>query len=107
MTHALRHATFAVAIAFTVLTPISIFAQATGVIAGTVTDVKQGALPGARIVVDPSNVSIVSDSQGRFALSGVTPGAYNLSISYVGFSPFTTSVTVVAGQTANVNPVLR
>jgi hypothetical protein len=99
---------FLVAIMSTVLWPYRAAAQTgTGTITGTVADTAQGALPGAQIVLQPSNVSIASDEQGNFTLRGLAPGTYNVTISYVGFSPFTTSVTVVAGQVANVNAVLK
>ncbi|MFY9530594.1 MAG: TonB-dependent receptor [Candidatus Acidiferrales bacterium] len=99
---------FLVAIMSTVLWPYRAGAQTgTGTITGTVADTAQGALPGAQIVLQPSNVSIASDEQGNFTLRGLAPGTYNVTISYVGFSPFTTSVTVVAGQVANVNAVLK
>ncbi|MGH7193798.1 MAG: TonB-dependent receptor plug domain-containing protein, partial [Candidatus Saccharimonadales bacterium] len=49
----------------------------------------------------------LSDSQGRFTVSGVMPGTYDLIISYLGFSPFTKSVTVVAGHVSNVDAVLQ
>src|SRR5579863_10196951 len=108
MTRAFRRIGFLSALAIALLKPVSTFAQGnSGTINGTVTDVNQGALPGAKIVMDPENVTVASDSQGRFALSGVTPGTHNITISYVGFSPFTTSVTVVAGQAANVNALLQ
>jgi outer membrane receptor protein involved in Fe transport len=108
MTRVFRLTGFLLALAIIVLKPISVSAQGnSGIITGKVTDVNQGALPGARILIDPTNASLVSDSQGRFAISGVAPGTYNLTISYVGFSPFTMSVTVAAGQASNVDAVLQ
>ena len=90
------------------LRPESARAQAgAGTITGTVTDSNQGALPGAQIVVAPSNVSLASDSQGRFTISGIMPGTYTITVSYVGFAPFTASVTVAAGKPVNVDAVLQ
>ncbi|MGH9776247.1 MAG: TonB-dependent receptor [Candidatus Acidiferrales bacterium] len=76
-------------------------------ISGTVTDAKQAALPGAQIEVESKSVTAVSDSQGKFTLSGLAPGTYNLVVSYVGFSPISKSVTVAADEVANVNVVLE
>jgi TonB-dependent receptor len=82
-------------------------AQTTGTISGTVTDVNRGALPGAQIVLSPGNVSFASDAQGNFKIGGIAPGKYALTVSYVGFSPVTTTITVIAGQAANVDAVLQ
>lgn len=80
--------------------------QSTGTIAGTVTDTGHGALPGGQIVLSPGNVSTTSDAQGNFRISGIPSGKYALTVSCVGFSPFKTDVTVLAGQVTNVDAVL-
>ena len=108
MVRALEYAACVGMLAIGLLKPVPMFAQANnGAITGTVTDANQGALPGARIVVGPTNLSIVSDSQGRFTMSGVAAGSYNVTITYVGFAPFTTSVTVAAGKATSINAVLQ
>jgi TonB-dependent receptor len=81
--------------------------QRAGAITGTVTDTSQAILPGATVRLDPGNASVVSDSQGQFTITNVAPGTYTVDVDYVGFSPFKTSVTVTAGQTARVNAVLN
>jgi hypothetical protein len=86
---------------------VSAAAQTTGTIIGTVTDAEHGALPGAKIVLSPGNVSIASDAQGNFKINGIAPGEYTLTASYVGFSPYTATATVAAGQLANVDVVLE
>ncbi len=86
--------------------PLSWSQARTGSIEGTVTDVNKGALPGAKITIEPGNATLASDSVGKFTLGGFQPGTYTISVSYVGFAPFTTKVTVAAGQMADVNAVL-
>src|SRR5882762_7803838 len=78
-----------------------------GAIAGTVKDASNAVLPGARVELDQKGPSAVSDQQGQFLLQNLTAGTYKVQVSYVGFSPFETSVTVVAGQTVQVDPVLK
>ena len=78
-----------------------------GVIAGTVKDSAGAALPSALIELQPSGKKIAADDQGVFRITDVTPGEYTLSISYVGFAPATETVKVDAGQTANVDSVLK
>jgi TonB-dependent receptor len=78
-----------------------------GSISGTVKDVGSAVLPGATVKLSPGDASATTDSQGVFNIPGVAPGAYTVTVNYVGFSPSTTSVTVVASQAAHVNAVLN
>jgi TonB-dependent receptor len=88
------------------LQPTSANAQGAGKISGVVTDTSGAILPGARVEVQ-NGPSAVSDSQGQFAIANLAPGSYTLVVSYVGFVPFQTSVTVAAGQTAHVSAILN
>lgn len=86
-------------------TPASAQAR-TGSISGTVADTGNAVLPGARIKVDPGGTSTVSDSQGVFAITNVAPGSYKVTVSYVGFIPSETPVTVTSEQVSRVSAVL-
>jgi len=97
---------FALAFTITLLGPSLAMAQAGGV-AGTVKDSSGAILPGATVKLTPGNASATSDSQGQFNLPGVAPGAYTVTVNYIGFLPFSGSATVSAGQTAHVNAVLN
>ncbi len=81
--------------------------QSTGTIIGTVTDKSQATLPGATVKLDPGSISAISDSQGQFSIANVAPGAYTITVGYVGFAPSTTSVTVTAGQVARANVAMN
>jgi TonB-dependent receptor len=81
--------------------------QQKGTIAGTVTDSSGGVLKGAQISLEPVATSLVSDVQGQFFINDLDPGSYTVTITYVGFAPFTKSVDVVANQTANVDAKLE
>ncbi|HEY6252264.1 MAG TPA: TonB-dependent receptor, partial [Candidatus Angelobacter sp.] len=102
---------FLLAITISALRPIAAWAQqGGGKINGTVKDVSDAVLPGAHVAIQqqgPALASLVSDAQGQFTISNLAPGSYTLTVSYVGFSPFVTVVTVTAGQAANVNAVLQ
>src|SRR3954447_3890656 len=78
-----------------------------GTIVGQVRDAAGSALHGARIDLQPQVQPVTSDAQGNFSLSDVSPANYTITISYVGFAPFTGSVTVSAGQSAKVEAVLQ
>jgi TonB-dependent receptor len=78
-----------------------------GSITGTVKDSSSAVLPGATVKLSPGGASATSDSQGAFNVPAIVPGAYTVTVDYVGFSPSTASVTVVAGQVAHVNVVMN
>jgi len=78
-----------------------------GGVAGTVKDTSSAVLPGATVKLSPGVASATSDSQGVFTIPSVVPGAYTVTVNYVGFSLSTASVTVVAGQVAHMNVVMN
>ena len=82
-------------------------AQTLGAIGGTVTDQTGTVLQGAEISVKSPALTASSNEQGRFYINDLAPGAYNLTITYVGLDAFTASVTVNAGQTANIDAQLH
>src|SRR5215472_13124952 len=77
-----------------------------GAITGKVIDTGGGILPGAKISVDPGGVEVVSDAQGEFLVTGLAPGTYNVTISYVGFATSTKSIAVAAGQIVSADEQL-
>jgi len=78
-----------------------------GTIAGRVTDANHAVLQGAQVTVQPNRATTASDGQGQFALYGVIPGHYTVTISAVGFAPFSKEVDVAAGGVANLEAVLE
>ena len=59
-----------------------------------------------KFLLEPLSVNVVSDVQGQFFINGLDPGSYALTITYVGFAPFTKTVDLVANQTVNVEAKL-
>jgi TonB-dependent receptor len=78
-----------------------------GTVAGTVKDEAHGALPSALIELQPLARKMASDGQGQFRMTDVPAGEYTVTASYVGFASFTTTVKVDAGQTVNLDAVLK
>jgi TonB-dependent receptor len=76
-------------------------------ITGRVTDSSHAVLQGARVELQPTGQTAVSSSKGEFTISGLAPGHYNVTISYVGFTPFTSELNITPGGTANVDAVLQ
>ena len=94
-------------VAFGCLWPAAVRAQERkGTISGTVTDSSGGVLKGAQISLEPVGANLVSDVQGQFFINNLDPGSYTVTITYVGFAPFTKMVDLAASQTANVEAKL-
>src|SRR5260370_2640679 len=93
----------------TVLRPALAEAQERkGAITGHVTDTTHAVVQGARVELQPSGQTAVSDGQGQFTISGLTPGSYKLTVSAVGFAPVSTGdPAVTAGGGVNVDATLQ
>jgi TonB-dependent receptor len=77
-----------------------------GSISGQVSDTSGAVLQGAQVSLDPIGTSVVSDVLGQFFINDLDPGDYTVTVTYIGFTKFTKTVNVVAGQTANVEAKL-
>jgi TonB-dependent receptor len=96
---------FAVVLSTVVVT--ATFAQGgKGIVTGRVTDSSDSILQAAQIVLQPKGVNAVSDAQGQFFVNDLDPGDYTVTVTYLGFTPFTKTVTVVGGQAVNVDAKL-
>jgi TonB-dependent receptor len=78
-----------------------------GTIAGTAKDEVNSALSSALVEIQPLGRKAATDDQGQFRVTDVPAGEYTITVSYVGFAPFSSTVKVDAGQTVNVNAVLK
>ncbi len=78
-----------------------------GVITGVARDSAGAVLQGAKVELQPQLRPITTNGQGEFAITDVPPGTYSVSVSYVGFARFSGSVTVVVGQIAHIDAVLK
>ncbi len=86
----------------------AVFAQTGhGIITGRAMDRVGSVLIGARVELEPGGNRTATDSLGEFRFIGLAPGSYTVTISYVGFAPFTQQVTVAAGQTQHVDATIQ
>ena len=74
---------------------------------GRVTDASHAVIQSARVVVDPGNHITTSDALGEFTITGLAPGDYTLAITSAGFTPFTKTITLSAGQSATLDAILE
>ena len=78
-----------------------------GAISGRVVDSGGAVLQGARVELQPGGAAAVTNQQGEFTVSGLTPGDYTVTVNYVGFATFSGKVTVTTGQFARVDASLK
>lgn len=84
------------------------FGQAAkGSIVGQAVDKENAVLPGARVRVEPGDVATATNQRGEFTVIDLAPGDYKVTVSYVGFLPYTADVKVVAGPPIRVDAVLN
>jgi hypothetical protein len=97
-----------------VLGTAQIWAQAvsTGNIAGQVIDEQNAAVAGASVKITDTSTNIVlsttTNDTGRYVISNITPGTYNISISKAGFSTFEINGQAVeVGVSLSLNAKMR
>ncbi len=88
-----------------VLLFLTTIAQAqTGTIRGTVRSLSENTpLVGANIWIAQTQLGTATDTEGRFMLSGIPPGEYQLVASYIGFSTKTIRARIESGDTLQLN----
>lgn len=69
---------------------------------GTVLDEKSAPVEGASIVLTPGEKGTVTNKDGKFTYSQLTPGTYSLVVSFVGYESQTKVVTVSSTAAATV-----
>jgi TonB-dependent receptor len=78
-----------------------------GIISGVVKDSGGAVLQGAKVDFQPQLRPATTDELGDFTITEVSPGTYSVTVSYVGFTPYSGSVTVLASQTTQISAVLK
>jgi hypothetical protein len=81
------------------LTASSLSGQSLSTVQGTVTNEAGRPLEQAQVTLDRQGTSrqMRTDRDGRFSFAGVSPGSHSIRVTWVGFSPESRDVNVVAG----------
>jgi len=108
MNHLLRWRHLAAAVFLVFCAQVALCGQSQKAsISGTVTDTSKAAVQNARVVVSPGGVIATTNESGAFTVPGLAPGIYTITITLTGYRASTQSVTLVAGQTEEMNVVLQ
>ena len=88
-----------------VLMPFLLYAQSKGTISGTVVDAKNNeGLVGVNVIVKGTYYGAASDLNGRFFITGVSAGTYDVEASIIGYKVLLqTGIKIEAGKTTILN----
>lgn len=79
------------------------FAQK-GILKGTITDAKTGeSLVGTTVLMQGTTTGTITDFDGNYTLSGITPGAYNMVISFISYQSQIIRVEIKDGEVTVLN----
>ena len=78
-----------------------------GAISGRVIDHVQQTLPGASIYIEKLQTGVISDINGFYTLPNLAPGTYTIKVTYVGYTPVETKLSVKEGKTLEYNIVMN
>src|SRR5213080_4504675 len=75
-----------------------------GTVAGQVTDKSnQQAVAGAAVLVVGTSLQARTGREGRYSITNVPPGQYQVQVRFIGFATATQAVRVAAGQSATLD----
>lgn len=87
-----------------ILASASVYAQSTGVIEGTVSNVADGSnLSNAQVVLEGTNIGVLTDANGKYRVQGIAPGTATVRVRYTGFSQQSKAAQVTAGQSTQLD----
>jgi iron complex outermembrane receptor protein len=89
-----------------VLTHLTIFAQSTGSIRGTIKTSDGNPAGFVNVSIEGTSKGAVADDNGKYEIRNVTPGNYQLIASFVGLENQQQNVDVSAGKTTVIDFVL-
>jgi TonB-linked SusC/RagA family outer membrane protein len=83
-------------------------AQGTGFVRGTVTDsMSRRPVEAVQVTLTGTNLGAVTNENGVYVIRGVQAGTHQVRAARIGYSPATRSVTVIAGDSAQADFVMR
>ena len=71
--------------------------EAEGSLQGLVTSTEGESLPGATVRLGGTQIGAATDSDGRYRITGIPSGTYEVNVRFVGFEPLTSTITIESG----------
>jgi len=94
-------------LAIFILATHSVYAQ-NGTVEGLLTDVEtKETIIGGNVSLEGTSYRAVTDIDGKFSMSNVKTGSYNLIITYIGYQPQTVLINVSSGKATVTNIALK
>ncbi|MCF0041350.1 TonB-dependent receptor [Dyadobacter fanqingshengii] len=82
----------------------NVFAQPeSGILNGRIVNSVQQAISGASVTLQSTDFGTITDADGQFRLTGITPGSYILSVSNIGYTAYTQSLRISKGKNSFLN----
>jgi len=82
--------------------------NATGTLKGIISDEEKSIpLIGANILLENTNIGAATDTDGKYLITGITPGNYNVVISMIGYERKVVNVTIKDNQIVELNESLH
>ena len=90
---------------FLFLSLASVYGQNSGRLTGKIVDAKNNeALIGVNILLKGTYYGAATDINGNFTISNITPGSYNITVSFIGYKTMEfTGYKISAGRTLELN----
>jgi TonB-dependent receptor len=105
--HRFKHVFMIILSALIVLQMANAQSSGRGTLAGSVTDIAGGVIPGAKVTLSPSSQTIATDAQGDYYFSNLAAGEFTVTVEAIGFQPYSKKVTIAAGQVAHDTAALK
>lgn len=96
---------FLVGFLFLIVCTSGASAQNTYTISGTVKDKKE-TLPGAAVYIGGYKISTVTNNDGKFAISNLAPGSYDVLVQMIGYLPFSKNV-IISDKSVSIEALLQ
>ena len=84
---------------------ILLFAQ-NGFISGLVLDTNAEPMPGANISFKNRSIGTISNGEGKFMMENLSPGSYELVISYIGYKSLSKSYVITSSEDESSQNIL-
>jgi len=97
---------FSPVIVFFVLGASALAAQRPGVISGTVKDENGARVPNVEVAVPKAGVVVHTDSLGKFIVTRLAPGLFDISFRRLSYTPMMLSLQVTSNDTTDVDVTL-